>query len=251
VSCNNPQGRVKSWPINRLNEKNAEVRIYTDIGYWYTSQMFVDQLDGLRDVEVLDVRINSFGGFASEGVAMYNALVRHPAKKRVWIDAAAYSAASIVAMAASPGELRIAFNARLMIHNAWNMAEGDHRDMEKAAGILKMLDGTLAATYAKRATAVSKEEFLALMAAETWYDADAAVAAGLADEAFDAGAVELPESDLNLVREFKRPPADLIEKMQARSAAKGELPGRGPSPLAAGVEVAARWAEIRNRNAAA
>ena len=238
---------LKLWPVNRAGN-NATIRIYSDIGLWYTSQMFAEQLDALRDVEVLDVRINSFGGIGSEGVAMYNLLVQHPAIKRVWIDAAAYSAASIVAMAASPGELRIAFNARAMIHEAWNFAEGSKRELRKVADILELLDGTIAATYAKRMTKYKKEAMLALMEEETWYDAEGAVAAGFADEIFQADDVELPEDSLNLVREFKRPPPALVEKLRARAAAKGEP--AFDAGQATAVEVLARWAAVRDRQAA-
>jgi ATP-dependent Clp protease, protease subunit len=245
----NVESGLKRWPF-RQEGQNAEIRIYSDIGFWYTSQMFAEQLDALKDVEVLDIRINSFGGVASEGVAMYQALARHPAKKRVWIDAAAYSAATIPAMAASPGELRIAFNARFMIHNAWNFAEGDKHEMRKVGDILELLDGTIAATYQKRMAGLTKEKILGLMNDETWYDAESAVAAGLADETFDAEEIDLPEDSLNMVREFKRPPAELVERIERARSRKGFERSHVPDDLAAGGDVDARWAVIRNREAA-
>jgi ATP-dependent protease ClpP protease subunit len=240
--------RLKRWPMNSLAAGQAEILIYEEIGYWNTSKMFVDQLTALGNVDVLDVRINSVGGLATEGVAMYQALARHPAQKRVWIDAAAYSAASLIAMAASPGELRIAFNARMMIHNAWNIILGDKRDMAKEAGLLDMLDGTIAATYAKRMAGSTKEEILALMADETWYDAEGAVAAGLADEVFDATEAELPADAANVLRQYKHVPRDLLTRFAERSATT--LPADAvDAEQAQAVAVLARWAAVRERQA--
>ena len=247
------QGRLeqKRWSMNRVaGERNAEIRIYSDIGYWYGSQMFLEQLDALGDVAVLDVRINSYGGVASEGIAIYNALASHPATKRVWVDAAAYSIASVIMLAASPGELRVADNARIMIHNAWNYAEGDKRELRKVADILDLLDGTIATTYAKRMKAKSKDEILALMDEESWFDAEQAKAIGLADEVFDAaGTVEDTEDSLNLLREFKRLPADLAQRLGVRRGTATPS-ATGEASQATAIEVAARWAAVRERNAA-
>jgi ATP-dependent protease ClpP protease subunit len=232
----------KLWPVNVANNQ-AEILVYQEIGFWFGAAQFIDQLNQLANVDVIDVRINSIGGIASEAIAMYHALVRNPAQIRVWIDAAAYSAASVLAMAASPGELRMAFNARIMMHNAWNVVAGDHRDMQKEAAVLELLDGTIAATYGKRMTN-SKDEILALMNDETWYDAEGAVAAGLVDETFDAE--ELPADAGNIARRvelaahlgltFKHMPQGLL--------------GREPEldrVAATAVEVDARWCEIQER----
>lgn len=234
---------LKRWPMNRAGS-SAEIRIYSDIGLWHTSQMFAEQLDALGEVAVLDVRINSMGGVGAEGLAIYNLLAMHSAVKRVWIDAAAYSAAAIVAMAASPGELRMADNARAMIHEAWALGEGNKREMRKVAEMLELADGAIATTFAKRMTEFSKEQILGLMEAETWYDAEGAVAAGFADEIFAAGEVALPDDELNLAREFKRLPPDLAERIRAHTAASSAC------DQAAAVGVAARWAEVRQRQAA-
>lgn len=240
-------GGLKRWAMNRVaGENNAEIRIYSDIGYWYGSDTFIRQLEELGDVAVLDIRINSYGGLVDQGLAIYNALGRHPATKRVWIDAAAYSIASVVSLAASPGELRIADNARTMIHNAWMDTVGDQREHKKAMDRLEQLDGIIAAMYAKRMGS-SAAEIRALMAEETWYDAAGAVAAGLADEVFDALAVDDPEDSFNLLRDFKRTPPEVLERARLRREA---TPATPPATFAAAVDVRTRWAAARGRNAA-
>lgn len=244
----------KRWPMNAAGNQ-AEILVYQEIGFWYGSAMFIEQLNQLGNVDTIDVRINSIGGIASEAIAMYQALVRHPALVRVWIDAAAYSAASVLAMAASPGELRMAFNARFMMHNAWNIVAGDKADMRKEGDVLEMLDGTLALTYGKRMTALSKDEILTLLDAETWYDAEGAVAAGAVDDVFDPGDEQLPDDAANMHKRlehaaglglrFKNMPKDLFDRGAKVTAATPPA-----VDLSAGVEVDARWAAVRNREAA-
>jgi len=242
---------TKRWEMNALAGAAAEILIYEEIGFEFTARIFIEQLAALGDVAELRVRINSIGGIASEGIAIYQALRRHPAKKIVYVDAAAYSAASIIAMAASPGELRMAFNARMMIHNAWNIMLGDAADMRKEADVLELLDGTIAATYAKRATKKTQAEMLALMEAETWLDAESAVELGLADQVISGDEdVALPADAAALARRYKHVPQDLLDRIGQRAAGQ-------PTPAAAAdgedsaiaVELMARWAAVRDRQA--
>lgn len=222
---------------------SAEVLIYGEIGFDFTARDFIEQLASLGNVTQLNVRINSPGGIGSEGIAIYQALVRHPAQKTIYIDAAAYSAASIIAMAASPGQLRMAFNARLMMHNGWSIVMGDKNDLRGQADSLELLDGTIAATYQKRMQKTSKEEILALMDKETWYDADGALEVGLIDEIFE-GDEELPGIDdqANLARRFKNLPANLTKQPAAQLTAAA-------AEEAARVDVMTRWAQINERAA--
>jgi ATP-dependent protease ClpP protease subunit len=133
-------GRLNKKPGFQMNlatdKSSAEIMLYGEIGFDFTARDFINQLATMGDVEQLDIRINSPGGIGSDGIAIYNALVRHPAQRTVYIDAAAYSAASIVAMAASPGQLKMAFNARMMIHNGWAFMMGDKNDLRKEADSL-------------------------------------------------------------------------------------------------------------------
>lgn len=180
------QTASKQWTMRReQNSAKAEILIYEDIGDGMfgglSAKSFVDQLTALGDVTEIDVRINSWGGIGAEGIAMYNALERHPATVNVYVDAMAASAASIVAMAASPGKLVIAPNARLMVHRAWNIAVGNTHEMQATAEQLDQLDNQIAAMYAKR-TGRRAATMLAIMDAETYYTGEEAVAEGFADK---------------------------------------------------------------------
>jgi ATP-dependent Clp protease protease subunit len=158
--------------------KPAEVFLYEDIGVWGVSaQQFIDAVRALGDIPIV-VRINSLGGDAFAGIAMYSYLSGRKARVDVIVDSVAASAASIVAMAGK--EIRIAESGFIMIHNPLTMALGDGEDMRKAAELLDSLRDAYAKAYARR-SGKTLEECKAWMAADTWFDADAAVANGFAN----------------------------------------------------------------------
>ncbi len=77
----------------------AELRIYDSIGLGgITAARFADQLEAMT-APTLDIRINSEGGSVFDGIAIHNAIKRHPANTTVYIDGLAGSAASFIAMA--------------------------------------------------------------------------------------------------------------------------------------------------------
>lgn len=101
--------------------KSAEVYIFGDIGesWWdetVTAKQFVKDFAAI-DADTITVRINSFGGSVTDGIAIYNAIKRHRATVTVSIEAAAYSIASLIAMAGDTVEM--ADNALLMVHAPW------------------------------------------------------------------------------------------------------------------------------------
>lgn len=179
----------KEWNMRReANAATAEIRIYGDIGEGLfdgtSAKQFADQLQALGDLEALDVRINSWGGIATDGIAIYYALERHPATVTVHVDAMAASAASIVAMAASPGRLWIAPAARIMVHPAWTAVVGNRHDFTHQAETLEQLDRQIAGIYAKR-TGRREATMLALMDAHhgggSYFTGQEAVDEGFAD----------------------------------------------------------------------
>lgn len=176
---------AKAW--GQINAKAAagvaEVRIYDEIGIWgVTARRFADQIAEL-DVDTLLVYVNSPGGDAYDGIAIMNALRRHKAKVEVTVDGLAASAASIICMAAD--KLIMNRGSELMIHDTWTIAWGSADELRAAAGQLDKLSDSYADCYAQRAGG-SREKWRAAMRDETWYTAEEAVEAGLADEWVDA-----------------------------------------------------------------
>jgi ATP-dependent protease ClpP protease subunit len=124
------------------------------------------------------LRINSPGGSVFGAQAMVAAMRAHGQPITARIDSLAASAASVIAAEAARTE--IVSGAMMMIHKAWGLALGNEDDMRATADLLAKIDDQIAATYARRGQ-TSEEEWLDRMRAETWFAADEAVAAGLAD----------------------------------------------------------------------
>jgi ATP-dependent protease ClpP protease subunit len=129
-----------------------------------------------------DVRVElcSPGGDAFGGLAIYSALRRHPGLVTVVIDGLAASIATVIAMGASPGRLAISPGSMAMVHDAWGTCVGDTREMQAMAGVLDKASDNIASVYARR-TGLPAAAWRTAMRRETWYTADEAVAAGLAD----------------------------------------------------------------------
>lgn len=161
-----------------------ELFIYDTIGKDFfgegvTADYVRRELDKAKKGEQITVRINSPGGDVWEGEAIYNMLTRR-GNIKVCIDALAASAASFIAMAGD--EIEIAENARFMVHEAFTMGYGNKRELTKTVDRLKEIDDQIAAKYAARSGGKrDAATFLANMENETWFTAQEAVDAGLAD----------------------------------------------------------------------
>lgn len=130
----------------------------------------------------IHLRINSPGGDVFAARAMEQAIRAHASKVIAHIDGYAASAASFVALAAT--EVEIADGGFIMIHKSWALAMGNADDLVATAALLEQVDTTLVATYARR-TGLSEDEVRALLAAETWFNAQSAVEKGFADRIAD------------------------------------------------------------------
>jgi ATP-dependent protease ClpP protease subunit len=163
------------------------VYIYDEIGErWYGggvgARSMAQQLDDL-DVDTIYLHVNSPGGAAWDGITIMNALRRHKARVEVIVDGLAASAASVIAMAGD--HITMNRGAQMMIHDASGGAWGNAELMEETAEILHKLSDSIADVYAARA-GEDRAHWRALMQAESWYTAEEAVDAGLADEWADA-----------------------------------------------------------------
>ncbi|WP_158514120.1 head maturation protease, ClpP-related [Acidipropionibacterium acidipropionici] len=170
-----------------VDKKSADLHLYGAIGqdFWgdgVDPTEFVQTVDGL-DVDELNVFVNSPGGDAFGGIAMMNALRRQKAAVNVTVDGLAASAASYVAMGGDT--LTMGRNSQMMIHDASGVCVGKAADMDKMSEMLSKVSDSVAAVYAEKAGgAVS--DWRDVMRAETWYTADEAVEAGLADSVDDS-----------------------------------------------------------------
>lgn len=125
----------------------------------------------------LTVTINSGGGDVTSGQEIYTLLREYPGNVLIQIHSMAASAAAVISMAR---ESEISPVAQLMIHNVSTYSEGDYRDMEHAAEVLRNSNQALANAFTAK-TGKSMEEILAMMDRETWMTAEQAVANGFVD----------------------------------------------------------------------
>jgi len=162
----------------------AVLRLYDPIDSWggdwgVSAKEVAAVLDGLDDtIGEIRLHINSPGGEVFEGIAVMNLLRDHRAKVTAVVDGLAASAASFIA--ASADETVMGRNAEMMIHDAWGLAIGNAADMRDLADRLDHLSNNVASVYAAKAGG-STDEWRSAMIAETWYSAEEAVTAGLAD----------------------------------------------------------------------
>lgn len=224
------------------------MHIYDEIGWfgvWPAD--VVEALSGIKgDVEV---HLNSPGGNTFDGLAIYAALKRHAGEVGMVVDGLAASAASFIAMAASPGKLQMTPNGTIMIHDAWAMACGNAAEMAEMVTLLEETSDNVASIYAERSgrTVVECRD---LMKAETWAVGQKAVDLGLADsvrrppantppEAFPVAASAAPWQVTIVASEpgpelFSMPQdAPVIHGAEIHAAAADESAWDGPAAMAA------------------
>lgn len=184
----------------------ADIHVYGSIGQdlWgdgVDPAAFVKALAGL-DVPEIRVWVNSPGGDAFGGLAMLNAMRRHPARITVTVDGLAASAASFIAMGGD--ELVMSRSSTLMIHDASGLCWGNAADMAEMQAMLDKVSDNIAEVYAEKA-AGEVGTWREAMRAETWYTAEEAVAAGLADRVDTSRKASATAAfDLSV---FRHPPA--------------------------------------------
>ena len=173
---------VPYYRITARGPTAADIRIDGPIGdsLWQetvTARAFIAELGGLKGRE-LTVYINSPGGSVMDATAIYNALQRHDQPVSIVVDGWALSAASLIAMAGKT--LTLGRGSLLMLHNPSTAVFGNAADRRKVADVLDtvgagMRDAYIAKTGADEATVAG------WLDAETWFTADEAIAAKLAD----------------------------------------------------------------------
>jgi ATP-dependent protease ClpP protease subunit len=150
------------------------------------AQQVVDQLKTI-DASQIDVHINSPGGNVFDGIAIMNALRNHKANVTVKVDGLAASIASVIAMAGD--SIVMSLGSQMMVHNPSGFAMGDAKTMRELADTLDKSRASIASIYADRAGG-TVDAWGTAMDAETWYTAQEAVDAGLADKVDDSSQAE-------------------------------------------------------------
>ena len=205
-------------------DRTADVLIYGDIGEGWdgetvAARTFVSDLAKV-DADYLTVRINSYGGSVSDGIAIYNALKRHPAAVTVAIDGVAVSIASLIAMAGDT--IQMADNALMMIHAPWAVSVGNARALRDMADTLDRYASAMTGAY-RRGGAIDDDTIAGWLTdgEDHWMTAAEARAAGLIDEI--TGSLAIAAS---LPPRFR----GIARKQEGRMAESKHEPAADPKP---------------------
>jgi ATP-dependent Clp protease, protease subunit len=211
--------------VMALAPENNEISIYGTIGSDPFSS--VDNTErrisaALRAIGPKEVRINinSNGGNYLNGLSIYNLLREHKAKVSVNVLAMAGSAASIIAMAGD--EINMASGSQMFLHNASVVAMFNKFDGPVITQLLSDVDAAMAEIYAVRA-GVENSQAAAWMDKDrgggTYFSADAAIKAGLADGKTQASMAKLKAEENSVP----------VERLLERALMAGNRLTRGES----------------------
>ncbi|MCI0549757.1 MAG: Clp protease ClpP [Anaerolineae bacterium] len=228
-----------------MNVKSGdnEILLYGTVGEafffdGFTARDVVNALAQMKGKDIT-VRINSGGGIADEGIAIYNALKMHQGKKTVSIDAVAASAASIIAMAGDEVIMRL--GSIMMIHEPFMRTQGTADDHAKSVEALDVIAESMADIYASK-TKSTRKAMRDVMREETWMTADDAVAGKYADRKDEVASLAVAAFDYRAYQNAPEPIVTLSDKEQwsykltSGTAAK---PSKEKTEMADNIDVAA------------
>lgn len=173
----------------------SDIYVYGNIGEDWFGDGFTaaDMRDGLEAADGGDVtiHINSGGGDVFEATAISSLVSQYReanpgASVETIVEGLAASAASYLGLTA--GRVLIAPGAMMMVHDPSGGCYGQAADMRRMADALDAVRDSIATLYVAKAGG-TVEDWAAVMAAETWYTAEEAVEAGLADALADRPAI--------------------------------------------------------------
>lgn len=164
----------------------------------------------------ITVRLNSGGGRAFDGLAIYSLLMSHDGDVTIQVDGIAASAASLIAMA---GTVEMRQGAMLMIHDAAGVTFGNAAEHEKQADVLDKLSAQYAGVYARKC-GQPIDACRALMQAETWLTAEEAITGGFCDRLMEEAAEPTAKFDWRL---YTHTPDRLQASLRKAPAPKNPL----------------------------
>ena len=119
--------------------------------FWGDGFTYDDVLLALAQVEHdsdLVVRINSGGGYATEGAAIHSLLSNRAGKTAVIVDGVAASSASVITMAGETVEMTV--GSIMMIHDPASMTFGNSAEHKKSVEMLEALATSYSRVYAAK-----------------------------------------------------------------------------------------------------
>jgi len=138
--------------------------------------------------------------------------------------------------------------SQMMIHPAWGFSIGDAVDMRKLADILDRQTDVIAGIYTERG---GDNGYRGMMDAETWFDADETIAAGLADQVVTPSKSDTGTSDAATIKFVEQADAAVVALSGLADRTEEVVTfrtGQGKPPLSEdSVEVFERLGDVKER----
>ena len=202
------------------DKREATIRMYGVIGREVNGNEMAHELSGLdREADTIHVLINSNGGDVSQGLSIVSAILSAKAFVHAHINGIAASMAAVIAISAD--KVTMQDYAKLMIHDPFFVGKGSEKMNDRQRKCLSSVTDTLRTILSRRGC--QKEKVAQLMRDETWFTAEEAKRAGLADEVVstprkeELGGLSAPEL-LNLILDEDK---KQFEKMKEIAKALG------------------------------
>ena len=191
------QKQIKqTWELKQLanDPTTLDMYLYGDIesGYYdlwndeevkskTSADYFREELAKYPDVKQINLYCNSFGGSVYEAMAIRNQLKRHGATVTGVVDGFAASATSFILTGCD--YVKMYSNTMQMLHNMWNIAVGNSKQLRKAADDMDvMMEGNRQAYLEKSNGKLTEEKLMEILDGETWLTAAQCLEHGLCDE---------------------------------------------------------------------
>lgn len=145
-----------------------------------SANYFREQLGGIPETGTIELHVNSYGGDVKEGIAIYNLLKQHGAKKVCYVDGFAYSIASVICLACD--KVIMGLGTSMLLHNMSMYTYGNAEMLRKCADDLDVLMESNRQIYMSRAKNLTEEVLIQMMDKETYLTPDQCLEYGFCDE---------------------------------------------------------------------
>lgn len=214
---------MNKFEFKNIAEETVELDLFGEIGEnWFgEGNTFEDFYNEIKKIEgkKLIINLDSVGGSVFDGFAIANAIKQRQGETVCRIYSMCASIATQIALACNTVECFK--NSLIMIHLASAFVAGNKNELQKQIEMLDKIDNLLADAYVER-TNKSREEVLALMEAETWFNGSEALEIGLVDTILDMPMTAKADIKMADLKNFKNIPVSLKEAEEAEIKAKAE-----------------------------
>lgn len=187
--------------IERLDANSAVVIIYAYVGSWeFNAEAFQSLLDELSDVELIKIKLHTYGGSVFDGNMISNAI--RAAKQRIEIEIVGVVASMGTIVTQAANKVTIVENGFMMIHAPSGYSDGNASAHENTAKMLRSMEKQFKKDYTRRSKRKPEDTAKYLDGQDHWIDAEEALQEGFVDEIVPIEVKGPDEFDLTAVAQL-------------------------------------------------